>query len=273
MRKHNARVIEVFLIGAFVAIITVTFWGKISPAIISLVDLSSTKKPTLIEQIKSALKGVNRNSDYVTNRVETVGLLGKLIAQYNNSDPKDPDLLNEIIALMQDLAEADGNTLSSGDAQACVTSPSSCTTLMTVTDFDWSASNPNNTYSDSDGKKPIYGNFNYDVTYLDDEGNLQTMNIAQGVKIQKEHLTNYINQGYTEFEVLSQYMPTAYSDLDFTGSAASVQKKLNSYMDSKDCELSKSESDYVCFSLSSTCTQEEAEDSTGLVVKDYVDND
>lgn len=260
MKKRGISVIEFVLIGALVVILTIAFWGKISDMARNLVGLSSvkvtehsaSKEPSLFDNVKDAISALDKNSpDYLNKRVETAGMLGELIAQYNQS--KDSSLYSEICNLLKSLAEKDGNMLSDNGAGSCVSSPSSCTTLMTVTDFGWSASSPNKIYYDSKSEKPIYGAFSYDVTYIDNQGSKKTTTITQDVKIQKEKLTKYINKDYTESYVLEQYMPTAYPDSKFTGSATTVQNQINSYMDDKNDELSKTDSDYMCFSNLNTC--------------------
>jgi len=258
MKRFKAiGIVEILLLAAFVALITITTWRMYGQTALNALAMSGVKqnlipqsfKPpsSLLDQLQSLLDEFAADPHNVAKRVETAGMIGQLIAQ-NNSD-----LTNDIIEALQRLTQIDGNDPNTADAKICLASPSTCTTLMTVTDFSWKADTPNTTYRDSDGEKPIYADFSYDVTYIDNNGNIQTITITQDVKVQKEVLTAYINKGYTMGQALDLYMPTKYSDDNFTGSATSVQTNINNYISGKNNQLSTSESDTMCFSQLDTC--------------------
>lgn len=245
MKKSGINVIEFTLIAVLAVFVTIAFWNKISDMAINLTGLSSVKTAnagSVMDRVKSALSNLNKNSsNYLDKRVETAGMLGQLIAQYKES--KDSDLYNEICDLLRSLAGKDGNKLSDNDVGSCISSPSSCSTLMTITKFSWSSSvNMNNTYGG--GKIPATLNYNY--SYVNDKGILVNSTLKQNVEIQKEQNESKEGQKYSSF--LNNYMDTKYSNSAFTGSAVNVQAQINDYLSGTNCELSKSDSEYVNFS-------------------------
>lgn len=248
MKKLAVSTIEFVLIGAFVAIVTIVFWGKISGGIINLAGLSSVKVSST-STIKSAISGLDKNSpDYLTKRIETAGMFGSLIAQSKSTGQP---TLSELASLLKSFAPDEN--LTDAQANACVSSPSTCSTLMTVTDFDWSTSvNMNSVYAQGDSKgDKIPVTLNYKYTYVDNNGNLvKDSTLSQSAEIQKEQNASHHDQPYSSF--LNDYMSNTFDEDNFTGSAASVQKQINSYMTGTNCKLSKSDSEYVNFSQHST---------------------
>lgn len=250
MKKRGMGIIEYSLILAMAVIITIAFWGKISNAATYLASLSAAKiKPastvnpppvdtsaTLIANVKAMIDALDKNSpNYIQKRIDATGSLGELIAAH-------PELSGALSGLIQELAAKDGNRLSDSDASACVANMSSCSTLMTVTDFSWST--PSAMTSVYNGGK-ITVSLKYTYNYLNNQGKIVNATLDQGAYIQKEQNANSKGQTYGSF--LNTYMDKTYPDSSFTGSAASVQKNVDAYLEGKNCELSKEDSQYISF--------------------------
>lgn len=246
MRKRGMGVVEYSLILLLVAIVAVVFWGKLSSSATYLVGLSSTKEnhapslinppkddlAALIAKIKAQIDALDKNSsDYNQKRIDATGSLGGAIAKYGATDA--------MLDLIRLLAAKDGNTV---DAKACAANMSSCTTLMTVTDFSWST--PSAMTSVYNGGK-ITVSLKYAYSYVDNNGKIVNSTIDQGAYIQKEQ--NASSKGQTYGSFLNAYMDKTYPDSNFTGSATNVQKNIDDYLNGKNCELSKDDSQYVSF--------------------------
>lgn len=246
MEKRGTGLVEYGLILLFVAIITVVFWNKISGSGKYLAGLSATKVNTapvgnpipvddlaaLIAKIKAQIDALDKKApDYNQKRIDTTGALGGAIAQYGATDA--------LIDLIGQLAVKDGNKV---DAKACAANMSSCTTLMTVSDFSWST--PSAMTSVYNGGK-ITVSLKYTYSYVNNDGKIVNSTIDQGAYIQKEQNASLKGQTYGSF--LNTYMDKTYPDSSFTGSATSVQKNIDDYLNGKNCELSKEDSQYISF--------------------------
>jgi len=278
MAKRKANVLEVILIGCFVAVVLFFGWQTIGKIQKKLSGMSSTETTgtlagitspsiaTLLEQLRNKLDKLKNPTTDWQGRIETAGIIGKLIAELNKAE--DSALRAKLEALLKEFASKTGETLSDEQANKCLSSPSSCTTLMTVSGFTWSTSvDMNDTYNGD--KIPV--KLVYTYSYINDAGETVTTSMVQDVEVQKEQNTG--NNGKTYSSFLKNYMDSKFNENLFTGDATNVQQQVNKYMDSKNCELSKKgEDSYVCFTSLSTCSQTQATNLTGLVVKDYVDN-
>lgn len=250
MKKRGMGIIEYSLILAMVVIVTVAFWGKISESGKYLLSWSSVKvnpKPpaynppvddiaTLIAKVKAKIDALDKNSsDFNDKRIDATGSLGELIAAH-------PELSGTLSGLIQELAAKDGNKLTDKEASACAANMSSCTTLMTVSDFSWST--PSAMTSIYNGGK-ITVSLKYTYSYVNNQGKIVNTTLDQSAYIQKEQNANSKGQTYGSF--LNAYMDKTYPDSSFTGSAATVQKNIDNYLEGKNCELSKDDSQYISF--------------------------
>lgn len=254
MKKSGAGIIEYGLILLLVVIVTIASWSKISTVARNLTGLSLTKVNThptqsntssdelaaLIKKIKAMIAKLDKNSpNYIKDRTDTTGALGGAFAKYGGS--------NAMLDLLRTFAAKDGHPLSETEANACAGNMSACETLMTVTDFSWST--PVAMSSVYNGGK-ITVSFKYTYSYVNNSGELVSAILDQGAYVQKEQNAGSTGKTYGSF--LNAYMDKTYSKDDFTGSAVDVQTKIDDYLSGTNCELSKSDSQYVNFAQHSS---------------------
>lgn len=256
MKKSTAQTImETLLIGALVAIVTIVAWKLFANSSLNLARLTTTTAKTtketppseplnvLFDNLKSKLSEFEKDRTNLSKRVETAGALGQLLAQCKSTSPmcsgSTYDLLIEAIQKMASPKTA--------DTKACISNPQSCTALMTITDFSWSAGNSekslNMSSTYSGGKIPV--TLNYTNTYVGANGQLVTETINQLSYVQKEQNADSVGKTYDSF--LNTYMDSKFDKSSFTGSGAQVQSNIDAYLSGKNCELSKSDSKYVDF--------------------------
>lgn len=245
MAKRKANVMEVALIGAFAAVVLFFGWQIISKIPMNLLGMSTSNTTEysgkglwdILQDKLNALKTPTTDWD---NRAETAGIIGKLIAEYKKTGKPS---LAELKQALITLASKTPPGISDAEAGSCVSSPSSCTTLMTVSDFNWVANvDMNSNYPG--GKIPV--TLTYTYTYVNDNGDLVSATIVQNAEIQKEQNASHKGSSYSSF--LRSYMDAKYNDNLFTGSAKNVQSQINDYLTGKNCELSKDDSQYIDFS-------------------------
>lgn len=205
---------------------------------------ASSPVDNLVSEFSKSIAALKRNNEDTAARVETTGIVGKIISLYNSTT--DPELKAKLKAAFDSalsaLATVDNVSMTQGQKDACLASPSSCSELMTITDFDWSAVN-NASYLDSticrNLDDPLPLNLSYDVSYVGADGTISVKQIFEAVYLQKEQFENYSNS-LSDF--LSTYMPTKFASDMFTGSGAQAESKIASYLTGKNSVLSKSKS-------------------------------
>ena len=204
----------------------------------------SSSIDNFVSEFSKAVDSLRKNNEDVSARIETTGILGKIISLYNSTS--DPVLKAQIKAAfdssLKTLADVDKVSMTQSQKDACLTSPSSCSELMSVTDFSWKAVN-DATYLNSTISKtlddPLPLTLSYEVSYVSDDGTIAIRNIVESVYLQKEQFENY-SSSLSDF--LSSYMPTTFADEMFTGSGAQAESKIASYLTGKNSVLSKSKS-------------------------------
>lgn len=252
--KNSAQgLIEILLISALVMVTAVVVWGLYSKKTTELANLSTVKTKNATNKADDS-SFADRLAKYKNNlndsrlRVEVAGAIGKLIAQYKQSN--DDSLRALIASCLSQLSEADGNTISDNKIDSCISQPSTCDTLATITDFNWKSLNPESALSStkcSSYDSPLPMDFSYTNSYINDNGEVVQEVLKQSVRIQKEQYQTAEYSGMYLNEFLNSYMATKFSDDLFTGSAVSVQEIINSYLTGTNCELSKSKSQYIDF--------------------------
>lgn len=290
LKKSNAfSVLEVSLIFMFVAVTSYFGWQAFTNKSFDLLNLSAVHQNTaggvnnlgqFFDNLKSKFAEMiaylqnNKASEagseaYNNKRVETTGVIGQMIAAYKEAKLQGnfslADKIKEAaLDALKDLALNDaGTTAEKADetqtenaektAENCIASPSSCTTMMTITTLSGSLVWAQLTDKYYGSKFPI--ELSYSYKYIDNNGEIQTTNITQKVYIQKEQndgstingVKSPYNIGKTYIEFLPAYLQSKLSASAATGSATEVQALMDKYTTGKDCVLSKSEGQYYDF--------------------------
>lgn len=298
MKKFRAiSVVEFSLLVAFVAIISLAGWQMFAKTTTGLSGLTTVKTnlstlstkdlkaklDSLLAELNALSSSKSNKAEYNAKRTETTGVIGLLLARYKASGSS--ELANQIVSAIETLSSSDsalyGNSslsLSENEAKSCMNSPSSCTTLMNVTDFSTSSyfNKPSKDYKSS----TLNVKFNYDLSYIDDNGETQTKEITQLVVLQDEGLKYTKNcmlksnpNADTSKQAVSNTLLASnnYTQEAMTGSAANTEIKLldgykSENADNQNGLFSKSKGNYLDFESAAT-------NSNGLIATSDINTD
>ncbi|MBP7211382.1 hypothetical protein KBA27_00955 [bacterium] len=298
MKKFRAiSVVEFSLLVAFVAIISLAGWQMFAKTTTGLSGLTTVKTnlstlstkdlkaklDSLLAELNALSSSKSNKAEYNAKRTETTGVIGLLLARYKASGSS--ELANQIVSAIETLSSSDsalyGNSslsLSENEAKSCMNSPSSCTTLMNVTDFSTSSyfNKPSKDYKSS----TLNVKFNYDLSYIDDNGETQSKEITQlvvlqdeGLKYTKKCMLNANPNADTSKQAVSNTLLASnnYTKEAMTGSAANTEIKILDGYKSKNADnqnglFSKSKGNYLDFESAAT-------NSNGLIATSDINTD
>lgn len=298
MKKFRAiSVVEFSLLVAFVAIISLAGWQMFAKTTTGLSGLTTVKTnlstlstkdlkaklDSLLAELNALSSSKSNKAEYNAKRTETTGVIGLLLARYKASGSS--ELANQIVSAIETLSSSDsalyGNSslsLSENEAKSCMNSPSSCTTLMNVTDFSTSSyfNKPSKDYKSS----TLNVKFNYDLSYIDDNGETQSKEITQlvvlqdeGLKYTKKCMLNANPNADTSKQAVSNTLLASnnYTKEAMTGSAANTEIKLldgykSENADNQNGLFSKSKGNYLDFESAAT-------NSNGLIATSDINTD
>lgn len=255
---------------------------KTNLSTLSTKDLKA-KLDSLLAELNALSSSKSNKAEYNAKRTETTGVIGLLLARYKASGSS--ELANQIVSAIETLSSSDsalyGNSslsLSENEAKSCMNSPSSCTTLMNVTDFSTSSyfNKPSKDYKSS----TLNVKFNYDLSYIDDNGETQTKEITQlvvlqdeGLKYTKKCMLNANPNADTSKQAVSNTLLASnnYTKEAMTGSAANTEIKILDGYKSKNADnqnglFSKSKGNYLDFESAAT-------NSNGLIATSDINTD
>lgn len=255
---------------------------KTNLSTLSTKDLKA-KLDSLLAELNALSSSKSNKAEYNAKRTETTGVIGLLLARYKASGSS--ELANQIVSAIETLSSSDsalyGNSslsLSENEAKSCMNSPSSCTTLMNVTDFSTSSyfNKPSKDYKSS----TLNVKFNYDLSYIDDNGETQSKEITQlvvlqdeGLKYTKKCMLNANPNADTSKQAVSNTLLASnnYTKEAMTGSAANTEIKILDGYKSKNADnqnglFSKSKGNYLDFESAAT-------NSNGLIATSDINTD
>lgn len=238
MKNKAQSVMDIVLIALLVIVVVFVAWNLFGDTAKRLVNLSAVR---YIGQ-----GGDNGGGDGGGGDIpETTGALGTLMVDCQAGDQ---DACSAIIPILIQPPYS----LPEPKAKECIANPASCTSLMTVTNFQWKDDNSYAKVSLGRKLNELQGNdvpmpltFTFTYTYYNNQGRLVTATITQAVFIQKEEIPTDSTQ--TVGEWLPGYMAQKFPFNSLTGKALDVQNNLNAYMNRPNSELSKTKSDYIDF--------------------------
>lgn len=269
MHKFKAQgLVEFILVGILITvslfIVVPILGGKIQGIFAHTKHVKNNSATTLVKSTNDPIASLKQSFDIkfldyknsqgnVDKRIEATGALGLLIAEYNTGND---NISKAIISdMLNELALVDEYSLTEQEVDDCIESPSSCKTLMTISDFYWTPNNTNAYLNDvyclikgkGDLKDPLPITLFYTNTYIDDNGKTATQEVNQSVSIQKEQFRQEKYRDKKLQYFLDDYMPTTFSDELFTGSAVKVEEQSASYIKGKNNVLSTSKSQKLDF--------------------------